>query len=332
MARELTVTRRQCRMIYCSVESCGRVCGWCIKPTQIQPASGACRCTVSTPTKRPAETPYAAALHPERLLSLHGIVSAPLHPHTLTTSVVHPAFGPNRGAIGSMWAWEGGDLRKDPILGARAALDRLQGLLSLPAPSADVAGGAPEQAGGARRLKQALRPQTDSAAFWRAQLRAHLISTAGALVQVRQPPRALSWRQAASGRLAPPAAAPTPAHPVAAMACMTAACFHSPSRLEEGALQAAPQRKPSHVRGPPASVPQRAAAQLPPRAPRPAPMAHCSPHPPPSRHPQYGGVLSAVASVMSPQGPGCCDHNGRERAANLLTSLPYAWIGVHGLR
>ncbi|KAI8473911.1 MAG: hypothetical protein J3K34DRAFT_518620 [Monoraphidium minutum] len=47
---------------------------------------------------------------------------------------------------------------------------------------------------------------------------------------------------------------------------------------------------------------------------------------------QYGGVLSAVASVMSPQGPGVCDHCRRERGANLLTSLPYAWIGVHGLR
>lgn len=35
---------------------------------------------------------------------------------------------------------------------------------------------------------------------------------------------------------------------------------------------------------------------------------------------------------MSPQGPGCCDHNGVERAANLLTSLPFAWIGLHGMR
>lgn len=47
---------------------------------------------------------------------------------------------------------------------------------------------------------------------------------------------------------------------------------------------------------------------------------------------QYGGVLSAVVNVMSPRGPGCCDHNGRERVANLITSLPYAWIGIHGIR
>lgn len=47
---------------------------------------------------------------------------------------------------------------------------------------------------------------------------------------------------------------------------------------------------------------------------------------------QYGGVLSAVASSMSPRGPGCCDSNCRERTLNLITSLPYAWIGIHGMR
>ena len=54
--------------------------------------------------------------------------------------------------------------------------------------------------------------------------------------------------------------------------------------------------------------------------------------PPPKKNKQYGGVLSAITGAMSPHGPGCSDHNGRERAANLLTSLPYAWVGLRGLR
>lgn len=47
---------------------------------------------------------------------------------------------------------------------------------------------------------------------------------------------------------------------------------------------------------------------------------------------QYGGILSAVAGVMSPQGPGCCDLHGPDRAANLVTTIPYALIGLHGMR
>ncbi|KAF8057250.1 hypothetical protein HT031_006058 [Scenedesmus sp. PABB004] len=47
---------------------------------------------------------------------------------------------------------------------------------------------------------------------------------------------------------------------------------------------------------------------------------------------QFGGLASAAVSALSPQGPGCCDFNGRERVANVLTSLPYAAIGIHGVR
>lgn len=35
---------------------------------------------------------------------------------------------------------------------------------------------------------------------------------------------------------------------------------------------------------------------------------------------------------MHLQGPGCCDHNHTERAANILTSLPYLAIGVDSYR
>jgi hypothetical protein len=34
----------------------------------------------------------------------------------------------------------------------------------------------------------------------------------------------------------------------------------------------------------------------------------------------------------SEQGPGCCDFNKFERVANVLTSFPYAAIGVHSIR
>jgi hypothetical protein len=42
------------------------------------------------------------------------------------------------------------------------------------------------------------------------------------------------------------------------------------------------------------------------------------------------GGLVAVAAVskMSPCGPGCCDGNRLERAANVLTSLPYVAVGL----
>lgn len=45
-----------------------------------------------------------------------------------------------------------------------------------------------------------------------------------------------------------------------------------------------------------------------------------------------GGVVSAAAGALSPQGGGCCDFNRTERIANLVSSLPYAWIGHHALR
>ncbi|WIA21866.1 hypothetical protein OEZ85_004242 [Tetradesmus obliquus] len=47
---------------------------------------------------------------------------------------------------------------------------------------------------------------------------------------------------------------------------------------------------------------------------------------------QFGGVATAALSCMSPQGPGCCDFNKGERVANVLTSLPYAAIGLHSIR
>jgi hypothetical protein len=161
--------------------------------------------------------------------------------------------------------------------------------------------GAPRPGGaatGARQLKRALAraQQTDGSAFWRSQL----LNTAGALVQVRRAraPRP-GWRRcgaAAPLRRAAPRAAP---------------------RLS------APRPTPGPI------APAAALGPLPPfhRA-LAIPFTNALPPPPP----QYGGVLSAVASVMSPQGPGCCDHNGRERVANLLTSLPYAAIGIHGIR
>lgn len=44
-------------------------------------------------------------------------------------------------------------------------------------------------------------------------------------------------------------------------------------------------------------------------------------------------VPSLLSSPLpSPQGPGCCDFNKFERVANVLTSFPYAAIGVHSLR
>jgi hypothetical protein len=52
---------------------------------------------------------------------------------------------------------------------------------------------------------------------------------------------------------------------------------------------------------------------------------------PPGR--QIGGSIRAppLPSPL-PQGPGCCDHNGFERFANVLTSVPYVAVGIHAYR
>jgi hypothetical protein len=46
------------------------------------------------------------------------------------------------------------------------------------------------------------------------------------------------------------------------------------------------------------------------------------------------GGLAAVAAAarMSPSGPGCCDHCGRERWANVATSAPYIAVGLRAFQ
>lgn len=47
---------------------------------------------------------------------------------------------------------------------------------------------------------------------------------------------------------------------------------------------------------------------------------------------ELGGVAAACGGLLSPKGPGCCDHNNFERVANVLTSIPYVMVGVHTYR
>lgn len=44
------------------------------------------------------------------------------------------------------------------------------------------------------------------------------------------------------------------------------------------------------------------------------------------------GMIAALGSFVSPKGPGVCDHNARERIANVLTSIPFLFVGCHTAR
>jgi hypothetical protein len=44
------------------------------------------------------------------------------------------------------------------------------------------------------------------------------------------------------------------------------------------------------------------------------------------------GAVRALASSAGPQGPGNNDHSMAERVVNVLTSLPFFAVGLHGLR
>eukprot|EP00210_Caulerpa_lentillifera_P002659 g2539.t1 len=44
------------------------------------------------------------------------------------------------------------------------------------------------------------------------------------------------------------------------------------------------------------------------------------------------GIVSAITSFTRPKGPGTCDHNETERAANVITSLPFFLVGIQTIR
>lgn len=46
----------------------------------------------------------------------------------------------------------------------------------------------------------------------------------------------------------------------------------------------------------------------------------------------WGGMLAAVGSIVRPQGPGVCDCNGLERLMNIVTSLPFMFVGMGTVR
>eukprot|EP00195_Chlamydomonas_chlamydogama_P004869 CAMPEP_0202901024 /NCGR_PEP_ID=MMETSP1392-20130828/12742_1 /ASSEMBLY_ACC=CAM_ASM_000868 /TAXON_ID=225041 /ORGANISM="Chlamydomonas chlamydogama, Strain SAG 11-48b" /LENGTH=273 /DNA_ID=CAMNT_0049587507 /DNA_START=202 /DNA_END=1023 /DNA_ORIENTATION=- len=47
----------------------------------------------------------------------------------------------------------------------------------------------------------------------------------------------------------------------------------------------------------------------------------------------FGGVIAAATTgLLSPTGPGGCDHNPLERCANCATSVPYVLCGVHAMK
>lgn len=43
-------------------------------------------------------------------------------------------------------------------------------------------------------------------------------------------------------------------------------------------------------------------------------------------------LLQPLVLLPSMQGPGVCDHNALERTVNIITSLPYAFVGLHALK
>lgn len=44
------------------------------------------------------------------------------------------------------------------------------------------------------------------------------------------------------------------------------------------------------------------------------------------------GVIAALGSFVSPKGPGMSDYNARERIANVLTSIPFVFVGCHTMK
>ncbi|KAL6765752.1 hypothetical protein V8C86DRAFT_2448947 [Haematococcus lacustris] len=46
---------------------------------------------------------------------------------------------------------------------------------------------------------------------------------------------------------------------------------------------------------------------------------------------QLGGLISCTNQLLSPAGPGGCDHNPVERCANCVSSVPFLLVGAHAI-